>query len=314
MVGFVSNVQLFIFQGVRIMRRKLHELSKLGLSEPRLYIVAVSQQAYLGYSDWWSLATAKNCLQLFDSNPREIQTRKNTFLMSEAADNSKAQKTAKASFLRIWVKRGQLVSWFTLLGFLLCSAETQMVSQIAFSAVHRVMITLRKQNCINNVKTQTESETLLREELFLFLRTVSLLLRLVLKMKEDNIHKCGYSSTTQCDARNSNVFLFGQFTSNFVWFSSRSYCCIMKVETFCEFLRALRPRSHRTCKHFCMQICRQILWCCWQCCVNTPIGNNVFHFLQGAFESTSASCVNGAWTTIDICRMVVKKHTEGRKD
>ncbi len=29
-------------------------------------------------------------------------------------------------------------------------------------------------------------------------------------------------------------------------------------------------------------------------CVNTPIGNNVFHFLQAAFASTSASCVNGA--------------------
>ncbi len=31
-----------------------------------------------------------------------------------------------------------------------------------------------------------------------------------------------------------------------------------------------------------------------QCCVNTPIGNNVFHFLRATFASTSASCVNGA--------------------
>ncbi len=32
---------------------------------------------------------------------------------------------------------------------------------------------------------------------------------------------------------------------------------------------------------------------CLQCCVNTPIGNNVFHFLRATFAST-ASCVNGA--------------------
>ncbi len=38
----------------------------------------------------------------------------------------------------------------------------------------------------------------------------------------------------------------------------------------------------------------QIPWCCLQCCVNSPIGNNVFHILQVAFASTSASCVNGA--------------------
>ncbi len=33
---------------------------------------------------------------------------------------------------------------------------------------------------------------------------------------------------------------------------------------------------------------------CFQCCVNTPIGNNVFHFLCATFASTSASCVNRA--------------------
>ena len=32
---------------------------------------------------------------------------------------------------------------------------------------------------------------------------------------------------------------------------------------------------------------------CLQCCVNTSIGNNVFHFLRVTFASTSASCVNG---------------------
>ena len=38
----------------------------------------------------------------------------------------------------------------------------------------------------------------------------------------------------------------------------------------------------------------QILWSCRQCCVNIPIGNNMFHFLHETFASTSASCVNGA--------------------
>ncbi len=33
---------------------------------------------------------------------------------------------------------------------------------------------------------------------------------------------------------------------------------------------------------------------CLQCCVNTPIGNNMFYFLCATFASTSASYVNGA--------------------
>ena len=40
--------------------------------------------------------------------------------------------------------------------------------------------------------------------------------------------------------------------------------------------------------------CTQILWSCRQCCVNTMVGNNWFHFLHATFASSSTSCVNGA--------------------
>ena len=51
---------------------------------------------------------------------------------------------------------------------------------------------------------------------------------------------------------------------------------------------------HRTPKQICVQICTQILWCCLQWCVNTPIGNNVFHFLHRlTFASTSVPCERG---------------------
>ncbi len=57
------------------------------------------------------------------------------------------------------------------------------------------------------------------------------------------------------------------------------------------------PSSHSTREQICTQICLQSFDAarnCLQCCVNTPIGNNVFHFLLATFASTCASCVNGA--------------------
>ncbi len=71
-------------------------------------------------------------------------------------------------------------------------------------------------------------------------------------------------------------------------------------------LSYLRPSSHRTRKQVCTQICTQILWSCRQCCVNTPIGNNMFHFLLATFASTSASCVNGTLRTEVLTKNVLQ--------
>ena len=65
--------------------------------------------------------------------------------------------------------------------------------------------------------------------------------------------------------------------------------------------RVLRPSSHRMRN----QVCTQILWSCRQCCVNTPIGNNMFHFLLATFASTSVSCVNGALRVQVVSRVWV---------
>ena len=58
--------------------------------------------------------------------------------------------------------------------------------------------------------------------------------------------------------------------------------------------KSRRPRSHRTRKQVCVQICVQTLWCCLQPVWTLPFDYSVFHNLRAFVAGCSASSVNGA--------------------
>ena len=107
---------------------------------------------------------------------------------------------------------------------------------------------------------------------------------------------CGqweYSHSSQATSKGLHTNLHANVLTRPVWTGPKPFT----LKQFSSRAWSLGPRSNRTRRQICTQICLQILWCClqlfamlcehsnWQQCVP---------FLRATFASTSASCVNGA--------------------